>query len=148
MSPEKMDRFSRLARDFSQGFISYCGMTASRVESGLLEARLVVQPHHRQQDGFVHAGVMATLADHAAGYAAYTMVPEDHRILTIEFKVNFMRPAFGEELTCRARVLKPGKKVLVCEADDFDLRGENLVLVAKNLTTMASVPINDLENDR
>ena len=109
-------------------------------------SRVEITPEHRQQDGFVHAGVLAAMADHTAGYAAFTLVPEDHRILTIEFKINYMRPSFGQALVCRARVLKPGQKVLVCEAEVFDVRNGQEVLTAKNLATMASVPVSDISN--
>lgn len=138
-------RKQKLKEEYSEGFIAYCGMKAVNLEPGRLEARVAVSDDHRQQDGFIHAGVTATLADHTAGYAAYTMIPEDHRILTIEFKVNFLRPAFGDSLVCRAKVIKPGRKVLICESEVFDQRPEGEVLTAKVLATMASVPASDLE---
>lgn len=134
-----------IRQDYSRGFIAYCGLEAVDVELGTVRARLSVQPHHRQQDGFIHAGVMTAMADHTAGYAAFTMVPEDRRILTIELKINFLRPAYGDELTCRGRVLKPGRRVLICESEVFDRRPDGDVMVAKLLATMAAVPEADLK---
>ncbi len=130
--------------EYAKGFIAYCGLEAVEVGPGWLEARVVIRDEHRQQDGFIHAGVMATMADHTAGYAAYSLVPEDRRILTIEFKINFLRPAYGDLLICRGRVIKPGRKVLICEAEVFDVRAGGEILAAKNLATMASVPVSDL----
>ena len=131
-------------KDFSRGFIAYCGFEAFDLRSGSLSSRLAVRDRHRQQDGFVHAGLISTMADHTAGYAAFTMVPHNHRILTIEFKINFLRPASGDELICRARVVKPGKRVLVCESDVFDQQPGREVHVARFLASMASVPASDL----
>jgi len=138
------DRKKFFQKDYSKGFVAFCGLEAVEIGAGTLESRVRIKEEHRQQDGFIHAGLMATMADHTAGYAAYTLIPEDHRILTVEFKMNFMRPAYGETLVCRARVLKPGRKMLVCEAEVFDQRPEGEALVAKTLTTMASVPASDL----
>ena len=132
-------RKMQLISEYSIGFIASVGFIAEDMHSGSLTARLKVRDEHRQQDGFVHAGVMATMADHTAGYAAYTMIPEDHRILTVEFKINYLRPAKGEELVCRSRVIKPGRRILVCESEVYDRRGEDEVLAAKAQLTMASV---------
>ncbi|MEW6264089.1 MAG: PaaI family thioesterase [Thermodesulfobacteriota bacterium] len=134
-----------IQEDFRQGFIAYCGYEALQVGSGLLSSRLIIREDHRQQDGFIHAGVMATMADHTAGYAAFTLVPENHRILTIEFKINFLRPAVGPALICRARVIKPGRKILICESEVYDQRPSGEIMSAKALATMASVPSADLK---
>lgn len=141
-------RIKHLHEDYVQGFIAFCGIEAVKFGLGTLEARVSIRAEHRQQDGFIHAGLTATLADHTAGYAAYTMIPEDNRILTIEFKMNFLRPAYSDALVCRARVIKPGRRVLVCESEVFDQRLQGEVLAAKTLTTMASTPQSDLEKDR
>jgi len=82
-------RIEYLKKDFVQGFPAYCGFEVERVAYGRFETRLKLRPEHRQQDGFAHAGLMATMADHTAGYAAFTTVSESFRILSIEFKINF-----------------------------------------------------------
>ncbi|MFH1091863.1 MAG: PaaI family thioesterase [Pseudomonadota bacterium] len=139
---EERRRF--LKQDFTRGFIAFCGFEAVEIQPGAFTSKIVIRDEHRQQDGFIHAGVMAAMADHTAGYSAFTLIPEDHRILTIEFKINFLRPAFGQALICRAKVLKPGRKVLICESEIFDVRPEGEVLTAKALATMASVPSSEL----
>lgn len=138
------ERWQHILKDYPRGFIAYCGLTPTGIGHGHMEARVNIKDEHRQQDGFIHAGVMATMADHTAGYAAYTLVPEDRRILTIEFKINFLRPAYGAALVCRAKVIKPGQKVLICQSEVFDVREADETMVAIALATMAAVPITDL----
>ncbi len=82
-----------LEKDFSSGFIEFCGFKVLSIEYGKFASILQVQKVHIQQDGFIHAGVIASMADHTAGYAAFTTVAAEMRILTIEFKINFFKPA-------------------------------------------------------
>ena len=133
------DRFEYLAKDYRQGFPAHCGFKVDRVGSGIFETRLAVKAMHRQQDGFVHAGVMATMADHTAGYAAFTLVPENQRILTIEFKINYFKPALGDALFCRSRVVHPGKKIIVSESEVFSLHKSSEKLVAKAMVTLMAL---------
>ncbi len=138
------ERVAFLAEDFSRGFIKYCQFQAEVVEKGYFQSRVLIEEHHRQQDGFVHAGVMATMADHTAGYAAFTTVPEEFQILTIEFKINFLRPANGDSLVCRSRVIREGSQIIISESEVFDLIGENETIVAKGLVTLMAVPKDKL----
>ena len=138
------ERVAFLAEDFSRGFIKYCQFQAEVVEKGYFQSRVLIEEHHRQQDGFVHAGVMATMADHTAGYAAFTTVPEEFQILTIEFKINFLRPANGDSLVCRSRVIREGSQIIISESEVFDLKGENETIVAKGLVTLMAVPKDKL----
>jgi uncharacterized protein (TIGR00369 family) len=114
------------------------------LENGRAESSLGITRAHGQQDGFVHAGVMATMADHTAGYAAFSVVTEDFRILSVEFKINFLRPATGDRLICRARLVKQGKKILVAESDVYDQREGTEKLAAKALVTLMAVPAKAL----
>ena len=133
------EREAFLAGDYSRGFIEYCQFEAQVIRKGYFESSVAIQGHHRQQDGFIHAGVMATMADHTAGYAAFTTVPEQFQILTIEFKINFLRPAFGERLVCRSRVIREGSQIIISESEVFDQREEKETLVAKALVTLMAV---------
>jgi len=133
------ERADFLARDYSRGFIHYCGMKAELIRKGYVQSRLEIGEEHRQQDGFIHAGVMATMSDHTAGYAAFTRVPEEYQILTVEFKINFLRPAYGEALVCRSRVLRGGNRILIAESEVSDRRGNEEALAAKALITLAAV---------
>ena len=138
----KSDRRTYLSKDYQQGFPAHCGFKVDRVDSGVFETHLVLKNMHRQQDGFVHAGVMATMADHTAGYAAYTLVPENQRILTIEFKINYFKPALGDTLICRSRVIHPGKRILVSESDVYSVHNKSEKLVAKAIVTLMAVVLD------
>ena len=134
------DRFDFLKRDYIQGFPAYCGFEVVRVAYGQFESDLKIRPDHRQQDGFVHAGVIATMADHTAGYAAYTTVSEEFRILTIEFKINYFRPAAGDAVVCRSSVISNGKKIIVSESEVFSISEGRERLVSKAMVTLMAVP--------
>ncbi len=135
------ERIAFLAADYERGFIKYCGLRAERIQRGKFESRVLIAEHHRQQDGFIHAGLMATMADHTAGYSAFTVVPEEMQILTIEFKINFLRPAFGEALVCRSEVIREGRQILIAESNVYDVRlGKAEAPVAKALVTLMAVP--------
>lgn len=90
-----------------------------------------------QQTGVLHAGVTTTIADSAAGYAALTMMPEDAEVLSVEFKVNLMRPAAGSKFMANAWVVKPGKQLSIVEAEVIDLDTGKAVL--KFQGTMISI---------
>ena len=137
LSPE---RAAWLAQDFCQGFATHVGYEVTQVQWGKFETRLVIQPHHQQQDGFVHAGVSGTMADHTMGYAAYTIVSEGFRILSVEYKVNMLRPAVGQELICKAQIIKPGRTLIPTEADVWVVNRGQSKLVAKAMASMAVVP--------
>ena len=139
------ERASFLAEDYSRGFIGYCRFEAEVVRRGYFQSRVMVSGDHLQQDGFVHAGVMATMADHTAGYSAFTVVPEDFQILTIEFKINFLKPAYGDALTCRSRVIREGRQIITSESEIFDVRGGEESLAAKALVTLMAVHKENFE---
>lgn len=143
----KPERAAFLARDYCQGFIEYCRIKAQVIRNGYFQSRVDIGENHRQQDGFIHAGVMATMADHTAGYSAYSTVPEEYRILTIEFKINFLRPAFGEALVCRSNVIRRGTRVIIGESEVYDVRSGVEVLVAKALVTLAAVHEDKIKSD-
>ncbi len=138
------ERIYRLEKEFLQGFVKTCGISIDLLEGGRAESSLEIKEAHSQQDGFVHAGVMATMADHTAGYAAFSVVTDDFRILTLEFKINFLRPATGHRLVCRSRVIKRGKKVLVADSEVYDQREGTEKLAAKALVTLVAVPEKEL----
>jgi len=86
------------------------------------------------------------MADHTAGYSAFTIVPEEMQILTIEFKINFLRPALGEALVCRSQVIREGRQVIVSEAEVFDIRQGEEVPLAKAMVTLMAVPAEKLRD--
>jgi len=142
------ERAAFLAEDYSQGFIKHCQIRAEGVRRGFFESKVRIEDHHRQQDGFIHAGIMATMADHTAGYAAFSTVSEEFQILTIEFKVNFLKPAHGEALVCRSRVIREGTQIIIAESEVFDVRCGTETFVAKALVTLMAVHRDKLASKR
>ena len=95
------------------------GVTITEAAPG----RVVLEMSHRddltQQHGFLHAGIVSTALDSACGYAAFTLMPADAAVLTIEFKVNLLAPARGPRLRCEGRVTKAGRTISVVDAQAF-----------------------------
>ncbi|CAM2066461.1 PaaI family thioesterase [Sulfidibacter corallicola] len=122
-------------------FVRHLGIELVALERGLVETRLAIRPEHLQQDAFIHAGVQTTLADHTAGGAAGTVAPPGFIVLTAELKINLLRPAVGAWLRCVGRVIKPGRSLIVAEAEVYAPREpDREVLVAKLMSTLAVVP--------
>ncbi len=138
------ERFEFLKKDYVQGFPADCGFEVNKVDYGHFESRLEIGPKHSQQDGFVHAGVIATMADHTGGYAAYTTVSENERILTIEFKINYFKPAIGKFLVCRSKVINNGKTIKVSESEVFSISNGQEKLVSKAMVTLIAVPADSI----
>lgn len=120
-------------------FLSFLGIALSELEWGLCTLTMPIRPEHLQQDGFVHAGVQATLADHACGTAAASCMQDGERVLSIEFKLNLLKPARGETLRAVARVIRAGRRVTVVEADVFCESQGQAYASSKMLGTMAVV---------
>jgi uncharacterized protein (TIGR00369 family) len=118
-------------------FIDYLGIELESTAHGECHTRLRLRPEHLQQDGVVHAGVVATIADHTAGGAAASVLKRGSYPLTAEFNINLLRAASGEYLTCHARVLKPGRTLIVAESEVFAGSGVESIFVAKALVTLA-----------
>lgn len=121
-------------------FIRLLGIAPEELAPGRVETRLALEQRHRQQDGYVHAGVQATMADHSAGAAAATLAPAGTIVLTVEFKVSLLRPALGEALLCRAGVLRAGRRLTFCQSDVFALRDGAETHVASASVTIATMP--------
>ncbi|MFH1982396.1 MAG: PaaI family thioesterase [Pseudomonadota bacterium] len=151
MQPRTPDYHKEVNRLFSSTpFISDLGLELADYAPGRCRSRLTLAARHRQQDGFVHAGVIATMADHTAGAAAASLIGEGEIILTAEYKINFLRAAQGAALECRAVVIKPGRTLSVVEAEVFSIADEKTTLVSKALLTMAVVStatLSSIENE-
>ena len=118
-------------------FVAHLGIELENLGEGWCEAGLRLQDWHLQQTGVVHAGVLATLADHCAGAAASTQLAEGEFVVTVEFKINLLRGARGERLSCRAEVLKRGSTLTVVESQVYAEAAGRRELVAKLNATMA-----------
>jgi len=102
-----------------QGLMRHLGAELGLVEAGGVEIRVPFRAELTQQHSYFHAGVSSAIGDTACGYAAYTLMPADSTVLTVEFKINLLAPAAGEELIARARVVRSGKTLKICSADVF-----------------------------
>jgi uncharacterized protein (TIGR00369 family) len=142
LTQERRDFFEK---DFRRGFIKFCGIQASKIEVGIFESTLDIGEHHKTQDNFIHAGVIATISDHTAGYAAYTIVPDNMRILTIEFKINFLKPAYGNTLKCKSEIISRGKQIIVAQSTIFDIRDTHQKMVSKSTITLMAIDTDQLE---
>jgi uncharacterized protein (TIGR00369 family) len=108
------------ARQRAMGSI---GASVMSVGAGVCEIGMPFAPELTQQHGFVHAGVISMLADTACGFAALSLMPEDAAVLTTEFKINLLSPAKGERFVAVGRVVRPGKKLMVCLGEVFAEEG-------------------------
>src|SRR3954447_137263 len=107
--------FARKVRNAfdAQPFMHLIGAEMTGVEAGTCEITLPVRPDLFQHSGYVHAGVANAIADNAAGFAAFTLMPPGSNVLSVEFKTNFMAPAKGSTLIARGQVIKPGRTLVI-----------------------------------
>jgi len=120
-----------------QAFMKTIGATLEQIEPGFVEIKLPINPAITQQHGFVHAGAVASIADSACGYAAFTLMPSDAGVLAVEFKINLMAPAKGDVLIARGRVVRAGRSLSVCQAEVVALsRGAEKTVAILTSTVM------------
>jgi uncharacterized protein (TIGR00369 family) len=133
-------RESIVRESFSrQGFMKTLGAEISVLHHGQVEIRVGYRPTLTQQNGFIHAGVLTSILDSACGYAAMSVGPEKHDVLSVEFKVNLLAPARGERFVARAAVKRAGKNLTVCTADAFAIQNGQEKVVATMLATMMNI---------
>jgi len=127
----------RIQESFAQqGLMKHLGARISSIEAGAVEIRTAFWPELTQQDNYFHAGVSSAIGDSACGYAAYTLMATDSAVLTVEFKINLMAPAIGDELIARGRVLRSGRTLKICVADIFAKKGDVETQCATMLATI------------
>jgi uncharacterized protein (TIGR00369 family) len=102
-----------------QGLMGTLGARIVTLEPGLCIIEMDYSPGVSQQQGFFHGGAIGAIADNAAGYAAYSLMPAGAEILTVEYKINLIRPARPPLLRAEGRVLRPGRTLTVCRADVY-----------------------------
>ena len=119
------------------------GATLARVEPGLVEVELPYRADLTQQHGFMHAGIVATILDSACGYAAFSLMAPDVAVLTVEYKINLLRPAQGDRFVASGRVLRAGQTITVCSGEALARTGSSEKLVATMLATVFAAPERD-----
>jgi len=130
--------YQRIANNFEeQHFMKTLGAQLISVAPGVVQIDCPFSAHLTQQDGFFHAGVLTSVVDSACGYAALSLMPPNARVLSVEFKVNLLRPAVGKRIITIGKVIKAGKTLTVCEGWVYNDNKEKLL--AKMTATMICI---------
>jgi uncharacterized protein (TIGR00369 family) len=137
----QVDAFEKRVRENfrRQAFMTTLGAEITTRKKGEVEIRFPFHSSLTQQNDFVHAGAITSILDSACGYAALSVAPEGHDVLSVEFKVNLLAPAVGEEFSARSHVKRAGKTLIVCAADAFAKENGEEKLVATMLATIMAL---------
>jgi uncharacterized protein (TIGR00369 family) len=122
-----------------QGLMKTINARLARVTPGAVSIELPFRDDLTQQHGFLHAGIVTSIADTACGYAALSLMPAEADVLSVEYKINLLSPARGEKLIAHARVKRAGRNLTVCEAEVLAVSGDEEKVVALMLATMMSI---------
>jgi uncharacterized protein (TIGR00369 family) len=139
------DAYAQRTRDSfaRQAAMATLGAELAEVGPGRVAVRMPHREDLTQQHGYLHAGIVATGLDTACGYAAFTLMPPDAAVLTIEFKINLLAPARGPRFRFEGTVVKPGRTISVVEgrALQFDAgeAGEGRLVATMTATVMTVV---------
>lgn len=139
-TPKTTDYVQRVTDSFvRQAALATMGARLVSVEPGRVIMEMDHDDRFTQQHGFIHAGVTTTVLDTACGYAAFSLMPTDAGVLTVELKTNLLAPAAGETFMFEGRVVKPGRTVTFCEGDAFALNNGTRKRIATMSATMMTV---------
>ena len=117
---------NEVERSFAkQPIMNLIGARLTLVEPGKVEITLPYRADLTQQHGYVHAGIITPIADSACGYAAFSLMPARSEVLSVEFKINLLRPAQGVSFIARAEVIRSGRTLSVARADVFGITESN-----------------------
>lgn len=140
LQPRNVDFEKRVRESFArQAFMETLGVRLTDVKAGCVELHLDYQPALCQQHGYFHGGVIGTLADNAAGYAAFSLMGAEDSILTVEYKMNIVAPGDGDRLIAIGRVKKPGRTLTICEVDVMIEKAGQQKLCAVALCTLMTM---------
>jgi len=127
-----------------QQFMKHINAKLLNVQPGYCEIEIPYAPELSQQHGYFHAGIIGTIADNAAGYAAFSLMEESSSIVTVEFKLNVMSPGDGDVLIGKGHVLKKGRTLTICRADVYIVKNGTEKLCAASQATL--IELRDQEN--
>jgi len=123
--PKDADFEKRVRASFArQRAMQTLGIEIARLAPGEVDLAMAYDPAYTQQHGFVHAGIVTTALDSACGYAAFSLMPADAAVLTVEFKTNLLSSARGDRFLFCAHVVKPGRTLTVCDAKALAFESE------------------------
>jgi uncharacterized protein (TIGR00369 family) len=122
-SPSSTELFDRVSGSLvRQGMMKHLGVRIVRVDKGEVEFALPMSDKVTQQQGAFHGGALGALADISCGYAALTVAPEGMEVTTVEYKINFVSAAVGQEVVCIGKVVKAGRTLIITSAELFDVQ--------------------------
>ena len=132
--------FDRVQQSFvRQGMMQHLGVRIVRVEHGEVEFALPMSDKVTQQQGAFHGGALGALADISCGYAALTVAPVGMEVTTVEYKINFVSAAVGQEVVCIGKVVKAGRTLTITSAELFDVKDGVRKLCGLMQATLISV---------
>ena len=135
------DLEQRIRASFSaQGLMVTLGAELVRIAPGEVQIALLPRPALSQQHGYIHAGAITSVLDSACGYAALTVAPDGSDVLSVEFKINFVRPAVADRFVAIGKVVKAGKTLTVCQGEVIGEQGESRTTIAVMQATIINVP--------
>jgi uncharacterized protein (TIGR00369 family) len=115
------------------------GASLARIDPGVCEIELPFREDLTQQKGFVHGGIVGMIADSAAGYAAYSLMPADCSLVTVEYKMNILTPGRGT-LVAKGQVVKPGRTLTVARAEVYSRDGRHVASMQQTLMSLPGTP--------
>jgi uncharacterized protein (TIGR00369 family) len=138
--PRHPDYQEKVKKSFSeQSVMKTIGASIEAIGAGEVEIEFPYQSNLTQQNGFIHAGIISTVLDSACGYAAFSLMPEDASVLTIEFKINLLSPAKGDRFRGYGKVKKSGRNISVAEGELYAFSDQGKKLVATMVGTLMAV---------
>ena len=123
-----------------QSHMGTLGVSIGHIAPGEVHLSFPYSPKFCQQNGYMHAGAIASVADSANGYAAYTLAAPDTDVLAVEFKINLLAPAKAPAFLACGRVLRAGRTLTVCLAEVFTAGTAERTLIATMLSTIIVRP--------
>lgn len=138
--PQDPQYAARIRASFGrQKAMALIGASLGAVEPGRVEVRLPFRDDLTQQKGYVHGGIVGMIADSACGYAAFSLMPADCSLVTVEYKINILTPARGA-LVAKGRVVKPGRTLTVTQGDVYAEDGRHVATMQQTLMMLAGTP--------
>jgi uncharacterized protein (TIGR00369 family) len=122
-----------------QKAMALIGAALTTVEPGRVEITLPFRDNLTQQKGYVHGGILGMIADSACGYAAFSLMPADCSLVTVEYKINILTPAVGS-LVAKGEVVKPGRTLTVARAEVYSAEGRHVASMQQTLMMLAGTP--------
>lgn len=139
-TPKTTDYAQRVRDSFAgQAALATMGVRLLSVKPGRVTMEMAHDDRFTQQHGFIHAGVTTTALDTACGYAAFSLMPADAGVLTVELKTSLLAPAAGDTFIYEGWVIKPGRTVTFCEGEAFAISNGNRKRIATLSATMMTV---------